>query len=96
MKTFLLSLVMMQTAFAEPPADAPTAVVLKSGQTVPFNGLLLSDEKAIEAAKRVAGCEAERDELRKSSVTPLVVVLFVASAFVLGGTLGYTIGKTVK
>lgn len=44
------------------PADAPVAVV-KSGQLVPFDGLLLSDAQAIAQAKRVAGAEAKAEAL---------------------------------
>ncbi len=44
------------------PLDAPVAVV-RAGDLVPFDGLLLSDAQAISQAKRVAGAEAKAEAL---------------------------------
>lgn len=72
------------------PLDAPVAVV-KAGELVPFDGLLLSDAQAISQAKRVAGAEAKAEALEagvKASppwwVVPLVAVVALGAGVGIG------------
>ena len=72
------------------PKDAPVAVV-KAGELVPFDGLLLSDAQAISQAKRVAGAEAKAEALEagvKASppwwVVPLVAVVALGAGVGIG------------
>ncbi len=92
--TGLILVALLAQAEVAPTVDAPVTVV-KRGQLVPTDGVLLSDIRAVEQAKRVIGCEAERDELRKLPST-VVVVLLVVGALVVGGATGFGVAKLAK
>ncbi len=95
MKALLVALLVSGVAFAEPPADAPVLVV-KKGQFAPFDGVLMADAKAVEQAKRVVACEAEREELRKGGTSKLAIALFIVGAVVVGAGAGYGVAKLAK
>ena len=76
------------------PLDAPVAVV-KAGELVPFDGLLLSDAQAIQQAKRVASAEAKAASLEESlRNSPGWWVLPVVAVVALGAGVGIGIAAT--
>lgn len=76
------------------PCFANEALVLKSGSVVPVDGVLLTDTKAVDLAKRIKGCEAERDALRvKPAQVPWgVIVAVAAGGLVVGAAAGVYAG----
>jgi hypothetical protein len=96
-KALALSLLVAGSAFAEgydetvfpAPADAPYR--LKTGQPAPADGLLLPDEMAIAAARRLKACEAEQPVLKKGVeasapwwVVPVVLVVALGAGIGVG------------
>ena len=90
----LISLISL-SAFAADPADAPKATVMILGDVAKETGVFLPESLAIEQAKRVKKCEAERAELSKA---PPVVGIIIAGVALLGGgiALGYGISQIKK
>ena len=82
----LLALSLTASSAGAQPADAPVVapVIVASGDTVPFDGLLLSTEVALQQAKRVAACEADL----ASQVSWPVVIGAVVAALLVGGAGG--------
>lgn len=88
MKALAASLCVFLAAPCLAAEDAP--IIVKQGEQVPVSGLLLPDAVAVQQAKRVTACEAERDSLKKDAGIPVaVVVLAVALGVVVGGAAGY-------
>jgi len=88
------SLCVLLAAPALAEGDAP--IIVKAGEQVPVSGLLLPDAVAVQQAKRVTACEAERDSLKRDAGIPVaVVVLAVALGVVVGGAAGYGISVAV-
>ena len=86
----LLALSLTASSAGAQPADAPVVapVIVASGDTVPFDGLLLSTEVALQQAKRVAACDTERDSLRASQVSWPLVIAAVVGALAVGAAVG--------
>lgn len=78
-------------AHADEPKREPLApLVLDVGTPAPVRGVLVPEAKAIELAKAIKACEAERDALRKAPAdVPWGVIVAVAVGGVLvGGAAG--------
>ena len=76
------------------PLDAPVAVV-KAGELVPFDGLLLSDTQAIQQAQRVVGAEARAAALEAGvRNSPPWWVVPVVALVALGAGVGIGIAAT--
>jgi hypothetical protein len=96
----LAVLALAGTAWADPPADAPTvepaapAPILK-GQAAPADGVFLTTDRALAIRDKCAAAEIERDKLKAElqaepglelpSLTP-AILLFVAGVLVGGVT----------
>lgn len=92
-----LALVLSQTDTVLPVAlDAPLAVEVKKGDVVPNDGVLLSTSNSITQAKRVAGCEAERDSLRATGPSVFSLVLIGIAGLAVGATVGTVLTYTLK
>lgn len=80
-------------ALADPPADAP--VVLRAGEVAPVDGLLLPDAAAIQAAQRLAACEARVPVLEAGvrAAPPWWVLPVVA---VVAAGIGVGVGLSVR
>jgi len=76
--------------------DAP--IVLDAGATAPVAGVLLPDAVAVAAAKRLKGCEAERDSLKAAPgpMHPAIIVGLVVLGVLAGGAAGYGVARAVK
>jgi hypothetical protein len=61
----LLTVISFGAIAADPAADAPYAQTVSKGDEVPFDGLLLTSEAAINAAKTLKESEAEAKVLRQ-------------------------------
>lgn len=83
------------------PIDAPAAAVtVQAGELVPFDGVLLSNSKAIEQAKRIVDAEARAQAFSDAQVsTPVVIAVAVCTALVVGAAAaggGYAVGKSSR
>jgi hypothetical protein len=102
----VLVLLLSQVTPAEPVpmSDAPAipndhGIILKAGEPAPMDGIMLSTDRAIGAAKRIAAAEAERDELRKAKVFPwwgALIVGVVAAGIGAGVTVAIYEGAKAK
>lgn len=96
MNAVILAALLAQAAATAPlPADAPVLVV-KKGQFAPFDGILMSDLKAVEQAKRIRECEAGKESLSAGHPSTVAIVLIAAGVLVLGGVGGYAVGRATK
>ena len=91
MKTALLTLLVASVAFAD---DAPKVVVLAPGEAAPSQGLFLPEPVAIEQAKRIKACEAERDALKQPPVA--LIVASIVGGLLVGGAVGAGVAVAVK
>lgn len=66
------------------PCDAPVILPVEAGEPSPLTGRVMDSKTYICVAKRVAGCETERDALRTAE-PPWTVLLVV---FALGAAAG--------
>ena len=93
MKRALLLALVASVANAEPATDVPLRGVvlgktelsvapIAAGEAAPGEGCWLSTEACVRQAKRIKGCEAERDALKKPQEPPSLVPVVVA--FVVG------------
>ena len=72
--------------------DAPLAVVVTKGATVPFNGVLLSDAQAVAKAQELAACQgtlANAQAPSKALVTAPVLAAVIAGAILTSLAVGY-------
>lgn len=82
----------VELALPSLPSDLPQK--LEFGQPAPSRGLFLPEAKAIEEAKYVKACTAEREELRKSAgVAWWVPVLIGVAALSVGVGVGVGVAK---
>lgn len=95
MNAILIAL-LVTTAPDAPLVVPRPAIAIVEGQPAPFSGYLMDEVKGLEQTRRIASCEGERDKLKDGHISALVVVLFVAGAFVLGGTAGFAIARAAK
>ena len=75
--------------------DVPMAAAAQQGDVVPYNGVLLTEENAMAQARRIVGCEAELDAVKKGDVAPLPIVVTAVIAVLVGAGLGFGIGLAV-
>jgi hypothetical protein len=88
-----LALVMALPAHAAD--DAP--IIVRAGEQAPMSGILLPDVVAVEQAKRIRGCEAERDSLKAAVSVPVgLVVLGVVLGIAVGGAAGYAVASATR
>lgn len=95
MTALLLALLLAQPVDSVGPvmaSDAPTVERIEAGQVAPFSGVLLTETQAILQAKRIRSAETERDELRQSAPSWVVVSIAVGVGLVVGAT---TVGIVV-
>ena len=93
MKAFaLVALLISSTSGAQ---DAPKIVVLAKGEAAPEQGLFLPEPVAIEQAKRVKRCEAEREKLRENPKAT-DVVLWAFAGLAVGAAIGAVTVYAVK
>ena len=76
--------------------DAP--LIITAGTPAPVSGLLLPDALAVEQAKRIRGCEAERDALKAAPAPmhPALVVGLVVLSVVGGVAAGYGVALATR
>lgn len=91
MKAALLSLLVVSASFAQ---DVPKVVVLAPGEAAPSQGLFLPEAVAIEQAKRVKACEAERDALKQPPVA--LIIVSIVGGLLVGGAVGAGVAVAVK
>lgn len=87
----LVALLALPALAQDVPVAEPRPVVLKAGDAVPYDGLLLSDAQAIDAAKRLAASEAKAKTLEeglKSAPAWWVVPLVAVVALGVGAGIG--------
>lgn len=96
MKALAASLCVLLAAPAYAADDAP--IVIAAGEQAPVSGLLLPNALAVEQARRIRACEAERDALKAAPapLPPLAVVGLVVLAVVAGGAAGYGIAAATR
>jgi hypothetical protein len=89
----LVLLLIASLAHAEAPADAPVveerpAMTFKAGEVVPFDGVCMTDGRAVATAKRIASCEAGLAVIESRPSLPVVVALVIGALAVgvLAGT----------
>jgi hypothetical protein len=89
----LIAALLSQSDAGSLPPDAPIAVVgetplgvtmVQPGDEVPGFGCFLPEQLCVTQAKRIVGCEAERDELRKQPEPPAPAIWI---AVILGSAL---------
>ncbi len=99
MKACLVAVLCASLAHAQ-AADAPTverpALTFKAGEVVPFDGVCMTDGKAIETGKRLASAEAQVAAVEGKSIvsTPVLVggiVAIIAVAFAAGAATAYAV-----
>lgn len=83
----LLLFAVLSQAPDAPIAPRP-AIVVKSGDAVPFDGVCLDTAQAVAQANKLQAAE--------SKVRPEVVVLVAVAAVLLGGAVGFGVSRTVK
>jgi hypothetical protein len=88
----LVALLISSTSGAQ---DAPKIVVLAKGEAAPEQGLFLPEPVAIEQAKRVKHCEAEREKL-KENPKAADVVLWAFAGLAVGAAVGAATVYAVK
>jgi len=94
LKATLLSLLVASASFAQ---DVPKVVVLAPGEAAPSQGLFLPEPVAVEQAKRVKACEAERAVLVENDKSrAVVVVLAIVGGMVVGGAVGAGVVVAVR
>lgn len=76
---------------APPSLDSPT--VLETGELAPTRGAFLPESKAVEVARSLKACDAERAELRKSAGLAWWVPVVIG---VVGVGVGLGLGVAVK
>lgn len=96
MRALAASLALLLAAPAIAADDAP--IIIQAGTPAPVGGLLLPDAVAVEQARRIRGCEAERDSLKAAPapLPPLAVVGLVVLGLVAGGAAGYGIATATR
>lgn len=86
-----------ETTELDPGTKLDGIVLLEEGMPAPRRGLLVPETKAIDLARRIAGCQAERDALAASPPTAWgVVVAVAAAALAVGVGTGVGIGVALK
>lgn len=94
-----LALVVALAVGAAQAQESMAPVVLEAGQAAPIKGVLVPEAKAVELAKSIKACEAERDVLRK---TPAEVPWGVVVAIAVGGLVvgaaggGYAVWRATR
>lgn len=95
MKALAVSLALVMALPAHAADDAP--IIVRAGEQAPMSGILLSDAVAVQQAKRIKGCEAERDALKASAGIPVgLVVLGVVLGVAVGGAAGYAVASATR
>lgn len=95
MKALAASLALAMALPAYAADDAP--IIIKTGEQAPTSGILLPDAVAVEQARRIRGCEAERDALKASAGIPVgLMVLGVVLGVVVGGAAGYAVASATR
>lgn len=96
MKALAVSLCVLLAGPVYAADDAP--IIIQQGTPAPVSGLLLPDAVAVEQARRIRACEAERDALKAAPapLPPLAVVGLVVLSFVVGGAAGYGVAATMR
>jgi hypothetical protein len=94
-------LLALQLGQVDAGVDAPTAAItVQRGELVPFDGVLLSNGKAIEQAKRIVDAEARAEYFSEHQVTPAVqVVVAICVALTVGASaaaVGFAAGRASR
>lgn len=80
-----LLLLAVLAADPKPPELGEPAKIVREGDLVPYDGALLSMIQTMGRAKEIAACEVERDELKKTTWTPILI----------GGGVGLVVGAAI-
>lgn len=97
MKAYLLLALLALPAFASPPiADAPYVEKIDEGQPAPLDGVLMNKVAVIQVAQKITELQDENDELRKTAISPVLVVILVAAGVLVGAGAGVGITLAVK
>lgn len=108
MRSLILAVLLPVVAFGAEPPDVPIAVVgeplilrepmvLKAGDTVPFDGVCLNDGQAIKQGKRVAACEATLAAVETKAVISVpLLIAGIAGAIAVGFAGGFAAAKLAK
>jgi hypothetical protein len=87
------------TAKAAEPIDKPIAqpsvTHLRSGDMAPMDGCFLPEGHCIAQARRIAGCEAERDSLRADVLSSPSPVLMVVIGILAGAAAGVAVTTVI-
>lgn len=95
MKALAASLALLLVAPAYAADDAP--IIIRAGEQAPTSGILLPDAVAVEQAKRIRACEAERDALKAAVGVPVgLVVVAVVLGLAAGGAAGYAVATATR
>ncbi len=96
MSAILLALMLAQEPTPKDTLLELPVMAMKKGQFAPHDGVLLSGDASISTAKRITGCEAQRDALIKSNVSVPIIVLLVVAGILVGGGAGYGVARLAK
>ncbi len=98
----MIALSLMLLLAQNPPTplqpDVPhvvQAVKVKAGELVPWSGVLISNDKAVEQAKRLVVCDAEQKE-SSGKISPNAMMLIIAVVLIVGGAGGFAAGRLAK
>lgn len=94
----LLCVLSLPVFAADPPPseDAPYMEKLNQGDPAPLDGVFMNKLAVITVAQRISEAEDERDELKKSAISPVLVVILVAAGVLVGAGAGVGITLAVK
>lgn len=93
MKELVLAALVASAPVFSQAADTP--IVLQSGESAPYKGLLLPEAVSVAAAKRLVSAEAERDAL-KAEISALPSWWWLPVAVLAGAGIGLAVGLSVK